>query len=257
MCVRGDVASRLQDLAWAIEGVERAYFDGNPPRLMVDLESPHGGSQALELAQLSDGYRNLLALFLDFARRLAQANPTWPKPLEAPGMLLIDEIELHLHPRWQQTVIPSLRAAFPNTQLIIATHSPAVLPTVRREHIRILTADHQLGALSGDVGTCGAENERVLAEVFGTHSRPPGIETTTKLNRYLDLVEDRQQGSEEGLALRAELENALGKRSRSAARGYAGPADRGPGEENPDTRMGRCGREYGGVQRYRIVVTYC
>lgn len=215
---KGAKAAELPDLhavrevlKASIAGVERVYFDGNPPRLMVDLGSPDGEPQAMELGQLSDGYRNLLALFLDFARRLVQANPTWTNPLEAPGILLIDEIELHLHPRWQQTVIPSLRSAFPNTQLIITTHSPAVLTTVRREHIHLLTSKHEFESLPDDVGTYGAENSRVLAEVFGTHARPPGVETTEKLHRYLDLVEERQQGSDEARALRTVLEDALGK----------------------------------------------
>lgn len=199
-----------QVLKSAIPGVERVYFDGTPPRLMVDLRSQQGEPQALELGQLSDGYRNLLALFLDFARRLVQANPTWPNPLEAPGILLVDEIELHLHPRWQQTVIPSLRSAFPNTQLIITTHSPAVLTTVRREHIHLLTSDHEFETLPDDVGTFGAENSRVLAEVFGTHARPPNIETTHSLRRYLRLIEDRQHNSDEALDLRRTLESALG-----------------------------------------------
>ncbi len=145
-----DLRAVRQALKLNIEGFERVYFDGSPPRLMVEIREFDGSSRAFELAQLSDGYRNLLALVLDFARRLAQANPNWPNPLEAPGILLIDEIELHLHPRWQQKVIPALRAAFPNTQLIVSTHSPAVLTTVRREHIKLLGADHQFEQLLGD-----------------------------------------------------------------------------------------------------------
>ncbi|MDU1666523.1 MAG: AAA family ATPase, partial [Bradyrhizobium sp.] len=206
-----DLHAVREVLKKSIAGVERVYFDGNPPRLMVDLGSQDGEHQVMELGQLSDGYRNLLALFLDFARRLVQANPTWPNPLEAPGILLIDEIELHLHPRWQQTVIPSLRSAFPNTQLIITTHSPAVLTTVRREHIHLLTSEHEFESLPDDVGTYGAENSRVLAEVFGTHARPPSVDTTQKLQRYLRLVEERKQDGDEARALRAELEDALGK----------------------------------------------
>lgn len=206
-----DLHAVREVLKSSIAGVEHVYFDGRPPRLMVDLRSQRGESQSMELSQLSDGYRNLLALFLDFARRLVQANPTLRNPLEAPGILLIDEIELHLHPRWQQTVIPSLRSAFPNTQLIIATHSPAVLTTVRREHIHLLTSEHQFEGLPNDFGTYGAENSRVLAEVFGTHARPPNIEITEKLHRYLRLVEERRQDGEEARALRKELENALGR----------------------------------------------
>lgn len=197
-------------LRHTIEGLDRIYFDGSPPRLMVDLREGDGSLRTLELAQLSDGYRNLLALVLDFARRLAQANPNWPNPLEAPAIMLIDEVELHLHPKWQQTVIPGLRAAFPNTQLIISTHSPAVLTTVRREHIHLLGADHQFERIPSDVGTYGAENSRVLAEVFGADSRPRNIEIVAKLNTYLGLVEARQHATDEAIALRVELESALG-----------------------------------------------
>jgi predicted ATP-binding protein involved in virulence len=163
------------------------------------------------LIQLSDGYRNLLALVLDFARRLAQAHPNWPNPLEAPGILLIDEIELHLHPKWQQTVIPNLRAAFPNTQIIAATHSPEVLTTVRRENIHLLGSDHALEQMPADVGTFGAESSRVLQEVFAAYPRPQQIETVQQLDEYLALVESRQQDSDRGRELRAALESALGR----------------------------------------------
>lgn len=193
-----------------IEGLDRVYFDGTPPRLMVDLHSQSGERSVLDLGQLSDGYRALIAIVLDFARRLAQAHPAWDRPLEAPGILLIDEIELHLHPRWQQTVIPSLRSAFPNTQLIVATHSPAVLTTVRREHLRLLGADHRFEEIPADVGTFGAESSRVLAEVFGVPVRPPSVETVAQLQRYLDLIEGRQHEGDEAKSLRATLEGALG-----------------------------------------------
>ncbi|TAH38055.1 MAG: hypothetical protein EYC70_05375 [Planctomycetota bacterium] len=204
-----DLSAVRQALTSSIEGVKRVFFDGNPPSLKVALARTDGPDEILELAQLSDGYRNLLALVLDFSRRLAQAHPSWPNPLEAPGILLIDEIELHLHPRWQQTVIPSLQSVFPNTQIIIATHSPAVLTTVRREHIYLLGFDHGLEAIPADVGTYGAESSRVLAEVFGVHSRPL-VDAVTKLAEYLALVEARQHEGDRARALRAELEQALG-----------------------------------------------
>ena len=205
-----DLRAVRQALKLTIEGLERVYFDGSPPRLMVEIRQFEGSLRSFELAQLSDGYRNLLALVLDFARRLAQANPNWPNPLEAPGILMIDEIELHLHPRWQQKVIPALRAAFPNTQLIVSTHSPAVLTTVRREHIKLLGADHQFEQIPDDVGTYGADNSRVLAEVFGADSRPGNIETVKKLRAYLQLIEMRQHDTDEATNLRNELESALG-----------------------------------------------
>ncbi len=205
-----DLRAIRQALMHTVEGLKRLYFDGSPPRLMVDVREVDGDVHTLELAQLSDGYRNLLALVLDFARRLAQANPMWGNPLEAPGILLIDELELHLHPRWQQTVIPGLRAAFPNTQLIISTHSPAVLTTVRREHIHLLGADHRFEQIPEDVGTYGAETSRVLAEVFGAYSRPRNIDTVEKLHEYLGLIEKRQHDTKAARLLRKDLESALG-----------------------------------------------
>ncbi|MBZ0154718.1 MAG: AAA family ATPase [Alphaproteobacteria bacterium] len=205
-----DLKAARRALTLMLENVERIFFDNNPPSLKVAMNEPSGQSAVLELEQLSDGYRNLLAVVLDFARRLAQANPGWENPLEAPGILLIDEIELHLHPGWQQTVIPNLQKVFPNTQLIIATHSPQVLTTVKREHIHMLASDHTFEQMPHDVGTFGAESSRVLQEIFGVHARPRSIETSEKLKTYLSLVEAQQQDSENGRALRQELEKALG-----------------------------------------------
>ncbi len=205
-----DLRAVRQALEMTVEGLERIWFDGNPPRMMVEIREGDGALHAYELAQLSDGYRNMLAIVLDFARRLAMANPSWSNPLEAPGILLIDEIELHLHPRWQQQVIPALRKAFPNTQLIVSTHSPAVLTTVKRENILLLGADHQIECLPADVGTYGAENSRVLVEVFGAYPRPQNIETVQMLRDYQRMIENSQGETSEAKTMREKLEAALG-----------------------------------------------
>ena len=206
-----DLKAAREALVRTLEGVKRVFFNENPPSLKVAFSASGTADQVMELSQLSDGYRNLLALVLDFARRLAQAHPDWPNPLEAPGILLIDEIELHLHPRWQQAVIPNLHAAFPNTQIIVATHSPEVLTTVRRENIRLLGSDHAVEQLPADLGTFGAESSRVLEEVFAAHARPPQVETVQQLDEYLALVESQQQDTPRGRELRASLESDLGR----------------------------------------------
>ena len=190
--VRDDKAYELPDLkairraiSNTIENVERVYFDANPPSLKVAMKEPKGTPKILELEQLSDGYRNLLAIVLDFARRLAQANPGWDNPLEAPGILLIDEIELHLHPKWQQTVIPCLRKAFPNTQMIVTTHSPQVLTTVQSEKVFILK-DQKLFSPPPEI--YGAESKRVLEQVFDTESRPPDNENSEKVRELFGFI---------------------------------------------------------------------
>ncbi|MBV5333706.1 hypothetical protein JZU57_00255, partial [bacterium] len=93
---------------------------------------------------------------------------------------------------------------------IISTHSPAVLTTIRREHLHLLGANHQFEHLPDDVGTYGAENSRVLAEVFGADSRPRNIETVEQLNQYLGLIENRQHDTDAARILRSGLESALG-----------------------------------------------
>jgi predicted ATP-binding protein involved in virulence len=180
-----DLRAVRQALCKTLEHVERVFFDDSPPRLKVAFAPPHGSPQVFELEQLSDGYRNLLAVVLDFARRLAQVHPNWENPLEAPGILLIDEIELHLHPQWQQKIIPNLRAVFPNTQLVVATHSPQVLTTVESRSIFILR-DRELRA--APIQTYGAENKRVLQEVMQTDSRPPDNVNADQIRELFRLI---------------------------------------------------------------------
>ncbi len=93
----------------------------------------------LDFEQLSSGERSLLALVADIARRISIANPESKSPLtEGTGIVLIDEIDLHLHPRWQRKVIGRLTETFPKLQFIVTTHSPLILGSVRSENIRLL-----------------------------------------------------------------------------------------------------------------------
>lgn len=192
-----------------VDNVANIFFIEN--KLAVSLVTAKGTPSELLLEQLSDGYQNLLSIVFDYARRLAQANPHFPEPLNAPGILLIDEIELHLHPGWQQTVVPQLQRTFPNTQLIITTHSPQVLSTVRSENVHFIDDFHVIQPLPDDVGTLGAESSRIMQEVFGVHTRPSRIQTVKNLTQYLTLVEQGQYDSETASALRRELEEDLGK----------------------------------------------
>lgn len=81
----------------------------------------------LNLAQLSEGEKCTLALVGDLARRLAIANPSRENPLEGTGIVLLDEVDLHLHPKWQLKIVPLFQEIFPNIQFIFTTHSPKVL----------------------------------------------------------------------------------------------------------------------------------
>lgn len=178
----------------------------NPLRFVVSIKS-NGRVENLSLDQLSGGYRIVLALAADLARRMAQGNPHLDNPLESEAVVLIDEIELHLHPAWQQRVLGDLRRTFPNTQFIVSTHSPQVLTTAKPQHIVELhrDGDHiEAGAPAG--ATYGAEAGDVLSVVMGVNERPPENEFVTKLKKYMRLVGDGRGESEEALALRTNLE---------------------------------------------------
>jgi len=88
------------------------------------------GKTTLSVEQLSDGEKCTLALIGDLARRLSLANPSRKNPLQGEGVILIDEIELHMHPAWQREILSKLKKTFPNIQFIITTHSPQVLGEV-------------------------------------------------------------------------------------------------------------------------------
>lgn len=101
------------------------------------------GEEDISAQQLSQGEKSLLSLIGDLTRRLVMLNPSRDNPLYGDGIVLIDEIDLHLHPAWQQTVILNLQSTFPNLQFILTTHSPQVLSTVNSDSIRILKNRNQ------------------------------------------------------------------------------------------------------------------
>ncbi len=98
--------------------------------------------QWLSLGQLSDGERGLLGLVFDLTRRLVLANPERRDPLgQGEGIVLIDEVELHLHPSWQRRVLERLTATFPACQFIVTSHSPQVIGEVANDSVRFLEKD--------------------------------------------------------------------------------------------------------------------
>jgi len=139
----------------------------------------------LSVLQLSQGEKSLLALVADIARRLVLLNPSLDDPLAGNGIVLIDEVDLHLHPEWQQSVIPNLLKTFPNIQFIMTTHSPQVVTTVHDECLRILENGKIYNAPKGRKG---AESSRMLKRVFGVDVRPPNDSNTKDLAEYKSLV---------------------------------------------------------------------
>lgn len=104
----------------------------SPLRFVMDDTSEPDNVKEIRIEQMSDGYRIMIAMVADIASRMAEANPSKEcsglnDPLETTGIILIDEIDLHLHPLWQRNVIRQLNSIFPNIQFIVTTHSPNVI----------------------------------------------------------------------------------------------------------------------------------
>jgi predicted ATP-binding protein involved in virulence len=160
--------------------------------------------EQFDLSQLSEGEKIMTMLVSDIARRLTIANPSLDNPLEGEGIVLIDEIDLHLHPQWQREVIPALLATFPKLQFIVTTHSPQVLSKVKKESVFIL----ENGKLVQDVPyTYGRNASAILFEIFGVTDRP--IEVQEKINRCFQLLEEEKY--EKAKILLKELTNLLGE----------------------------------------------
>ena len=144
--------------------------------------------QDFRLEQLSDGEKMLLMVVCDIARRLSVANPGLSDPLEGRGIVLIDEIELHLHPKWQREVIPALLATFPNIQFLLSTHSPQVLSSVDSEDIFLLK-DGKVGKLSSNPR--GMDTNTILEEVMDETPKYPR-EVDALIDELFSLIQQRK-----------------------------------------------------------------
>ncbi len=163
--------------------------------------------EELIVNQLSDGEKCLLAMVGDLARRLAIANPGLENPLDGYGVVLIDEIELHLHPKWQREIIPALTRTFPNCQFIVTTHSPQVISQVKPQGIYILEKTEHGIIANRPQSSYGRDSNQILEDLMNVPERPQEInDELLKLFRLIDAgnLEDAQK-------LRQELAEKIGE----------------------------------------------
>ena len=162
-----------------------AKISGGQPPLALLLDK---NGMTLDVRQLSDGERGLLALVFDLARRLSQANPKLDDPLrDGEGIVLIDELDLHLHPNWQRTVIEKLTTTFPNCQFIATTHSPQIIGEVSPDNIILLEKGKPPYRPDQSLGM---DSNWILRHLMGTSERDS--ETEQKLSRIAGSIEDEQ-----------------------------------------------------------------
>jgi len=137
------------------------------PQMLVEKNG-----ETINLDQLSDGEKNLIALVGDIARRLSIANSNSSNPLNGEGIILIDEVDLHLHPAWQRLMLPQLTKLFPNCQFIITTHSPQVISHAKPESIFLIKMKKREFSYSKATESYGKNTDRILEDLLDVDARP-------------------------------------------------------------------------------------
>lgn len=207
--------SELDTVYKAMEACYAQITGYNDVRILYNLDTneldvyytdEQGFKMNIPLAQLSDGYKSTISLIADIAYRMSVLNPQLSKDilLQTEGVVLIDEIDLHLHPSWQQRVLSDLNQIFPKLQFIVTTHAPAVINTVKSNSLIILenyTAREPIGEIYGkDANT-------VIRGIMGANERPKAVKAM--FDQFYDALSDGNIKQAED-AIR-ELENLIGK----------------------------------------------
>jgi len=184
----------------AIQSVVETFLPG-----FHNLRSEENGSKfelwidknniPLSVYQLSDGERGVLAVAIDIAKRLVQANPVWEDPIKSgDGVVLIDELDLHLHPKWQRSIVSNLIRIFPNCQFIASTHSPQIIGEVKPEHITIIDNETYRPASS-----YGVDSSRILQEILDTPTRTKIVDDLLS-QLYRSIDEEKMEGAKTQIA---------------------------------------------------------
>lgn len=151
----------------------RVVYDFEEEEVMVHL-----GEQYMPLRLMSAGYRSVIGMVADLAFRMAMLNPQFKENAvkETPGVVLIDEIDLHLHPKWQWRIVEDLKRTFPKVQFIATTHAPIVISSCREgEIIRLYEEDGHI-VDERQSSPYGWLVENVLTTIMETYTRVPAIQ---------------------------------------------------------------------------------
>lgn len=171
---------------------------------MLDPESITSGTKTIEenrqikISQLSDGERSMIAFVFDLSRRLAQLNERDPEPVaNGKGVVLIDEIDLHLHPAWQRQITINLPRVFPGLQFIVTTHSPQVIGETEAGRVVVL---REGGGIERQDESLGRDSGWILRHIMETTERnadlQAGLDAVDQLIGADKFTEARKQVDE-------------------------------------------------------------
>lgn len=162
----------------------KIQYNMGTEELDVFYRDHEGTIMRIPVNQLSDGYKSTISLVADIAYRMAVLNPQLLGEVcnETDGIVLIDEVDLHLHPEWQQRILSDLAAIFPKVQFIVTTHAVPVISSVKSENLRILK-DYQIQMVQAQI--FGNDANSIYNQIMDVSERDPD---TAKLFREFDQL---------------------------------------------------------------------
>ena len=181
-------AAVMEAAVQATPSATHAWYDAVEKNPVVRFEDGHEAPWS----ELSDGYHAFIALVADIARRAVMLNELdgADAPARVEGVVLIDELDLHLHPRWQREALPRLREAFPRLQFIISTHSPQVLSSAENRQVRRLV-DREIQ--DRNVFVSGRDTNAILRDLMRTDDRDDeGVAALRRLHDAIDRGDAEQ-----------------------------------------------------------------
>jgi predicted ATP-binding protein involved in virulence len=198
-------------IAIAIQESKGLRFDIKYRRLVLDWKD----KESTAFDTLSDGQRGLVALIADIARRMALLNPQLGSEAlsRTPGIVLIDELDMHLHPAWQRSIPTVLKAIFPKVQFIVASHSPQIIGELSPSEIWLM---HGAQVLGHPDRSFGLSSNEVLEELMVAKARNTKVELDLQNLRLLidnDNILEAQTLLSQLLPCTGELPELLGIQS--------------------------------------------
>jgi hypothetical protein len=191
-----------------ITDIRFATTGGPNPKARAEFKTPYGW---VPLRQLGYGYQTLITWVADLTSRMAERYPDSANPLVEPAVVLVDEIDLHLHPKWQRKLMGFLTERFPNTQFIATAHSPLVVQAAADANLAVLRREGDHVIIDNEVDNI--RNLRVdqilTSDLFGLETaRPPHIEALL-LERKALLTKPKQTAADKRRL--EELESLIGE----------------------------------------------